>query len=199
MNTILMIYGLEIRDKMKIVSICGSHRRHGNTETLLKAFDDEFRKAEPDMKNKLFSISDMDINPCRSCLKCQKKENCVIKDDFGKVALRMMQSDIILLGSPVYFSDVSAQIKALIDRTYSLWHKKMLKGKKVILIAAAAEEGTGHTIDSMRHWAKDHEMDVIATIEGRCEKKGAVLKDEVTLKSIRDAVRDYCLSKPSET
>lgn len=110
---------------MKIVSIIGSHRKNGNTETMLKAFDKEFKALEiPDYKNKFYNISEMNIYPCRSCLKCMRKNNCVIEDDFGKVALKMIQSDLIIMGSPVYFSDVSAQIKALFDRTYSLWHKR---------------------------------------------------------------------------
>lgn len=175
---------------MKIVSIIGSHQKNGNTETMLKAFDKEFKALEiPDYKNKFYNISEMNIYPCRSCLKCMRKNNCVIEDDFGKVALKMIQSDLIIMGSPVYFSDVSAQIKALFDRTYSLWHKKMLKGKNIIFVATCAEYGSGHTIDTMRHWALDHEMNIIATVEGKSEKKGKVLENEMTVKAIADAVR----------
>lgn len=179
---------------MRIVTLCGSHRKHGNTEAILRSLEQEC-KAEKvaDLKNKYYSLPELDIAPCRSCLKCRKKDNCVIGDDFGKVALKMIQSDVIILGSPVYFSDVSAQVKALIDRTYSLWHKKLLKGKKVILVAACAESGTGHTIDTMRHWALDHEMEILATIEGASEKKGHVLDNENVQKSIRDAARDCSL------
>jgi len=175
---------------MKVIGISGSHRKHGNTETIIKEFDRQFSIAEiPDYKNKFYNISEMNINPCRSCLKCKSKGNCVIGDDFGKVALKMIQSDLIIMGSPVYFSDVSAQIKALFDRTYSLWHKKMLKGKNIILVATCAEYGTGHTIDSMRAWAKDHEMNIVATVEGKCNKKGRILENEMTMKAIQDAIR----------
>ncbi len=175
---------------MKIVSIIGSHRKGGNTETILKALDKEFKTKEiPDYKNKFYNISEMNIYPCRSCLKCKKRGNCIIEDDFGKVALKMIQSDLIILGSPVYFSDVSAQIKALCDRTFSLWHKKLLQGKNIILVATCAEYGTGHTIDTMRHWAQDHGMHIIATIEGKSEKKGRVLENDMTVKAIEDAVR----------
>jgi multimeric flavodoxin WrbA len=184
---------------MKIVSICGSHRKHGNTETLLKGLEKEFTEIIPDIKHKILFISDMNIYPCISCMKYIKKDKCVIDDDFEKIATKMLQSDLIILGSPVYFSDVSAQVKALIDRTFSLWHKKLLKGKKVILVAACADSGTGHTIDTMRHWALEHEMDVLATIEGRSEKKGAVLEDQITMKSVKDAVREYALIQKSQS
>jgi multimeric flavodoxin WrbA len=182
---------------MKIVSIIGSHRKNGNTEMILKGFDKEFKAMEiPDYRNKIYNISEMNIYPCRSCNKCKKRNNCIIEDDFGKVALKMIQSDLIIMGSPVYFSDVSAQIKALFDRTYSLWHKKMLKGKNIILVATCAEYGSGHTIDTMRHWARDHEMNIIATVEGKCEKKGKVLENEMTVKAIADAVRACDLIMP---
>lgn len=175
---------------MKIVSICASHRKNGNTQTIIREFNKQFSIAGiPKYKNKTYNIAEMNIYPCRSCLKCKKKDNCVIHDDFGKVALKMIQSDLIILGSPVYFSDVSAQMKALFDRTFSLWHKKMLKGKDVILVATCAESGTGHTIDSMRHWALDHEMNIVGTVEGKCERKGRVLDNEMTVKAIQDAVR----------
>jgi multimeric flavodoxin WrbA len=184
---------------MRIVSISGSQRKHGNTETILKEFEKQFHLIENlDLKYKFYNIAEMNIYPCRSCLKCKKKENCIIEDDFGKVALKMIQSDLIIMGSPVYFSDVSAQVKALFDRTYSLWHKKILKGKNVIFVATCAETGTGHTIDTMRHWAVDHEMNIIATIEGKCEKKGKVLEDAMTQKAVEDAVRACDRIIPSE-
>jgi len=176
---------------MKVVYIGGSRRINGNTATILREFDHLFSDAKiPGYNGKFYNVAEMKIRPCSSCFKCIKKDTCIIKDDYEKLARKMIKSDLIIIGSPVYFSDVSAQIKALIDRTYSLWHKKALKGKKVILVANSAESGTGHTIDTMRHWAWDHEMDIIATVEGICEKKGRVLENKMTLKAIHDAVRD---------
>ena len=64
-----------------------------------------------------------------------------------------------------------------------------LKGKNIIFVATCAEYGSGHTIDTMRHWALDHEMNIIATVEGKSEKKGKVLENEMTIKAIVDAVR----------
>lgn len=72
----------------------------------------------------------------------------------------------------------------------------MLKGKNIILVATCAEYGSGHTIDTMRHWARDHEMNIIATVEGKCEKKGKVLENEMTVKAISNAVRACDLIVP---
>jgi len=170
--------------------ICGSRRNNGNTNAILKEFDKQLSSEKiPGYKNKCYNVARMNIHPCKSCLSCAKKDKCVVRDDFQKIADKMLKSDLIILGSPVYFSDVSASLKAFIDRTFSLWHKKMLKGKKVILIATCAESGTGHTIDTMRHFAREHEMDIIGTIEGISEEKGKVLKNEMTVKAIQDIVR----------
>lgn len=175
---------------METITICGSPRKNGNTDVILREFDKQLSIAEiPKYKNKYFNVAKMNIKPCRSCLKCAKKGRCVLNDDFEKVARKMLESDLIIIGSPVYFSDVSASVKAFIDRTFSLWHNKKLKGKKVILVATCAESGTGHTIDTMRHWVGDQEMQIFATVEGTSEQKGRVLDNEMTLKAIQDTVR----------
>jgi multimeric flavodoxin WrbA len=171
---------------MKIISICGSTRRKGNTAELLRIMNKGLK--ESDLKVKKFSLADFHIEPCRACLKCTKKGMCVISDDFTKLAAKMLQSDIIILGSPVYFSDVSSPVKALIDRTVSLWHTKQLKGKKVILAATCAEYGSEHTIETMKLWAKDHEMDFISSVEGKGEKKEAVLMDEKALIEVKNSI-----------
>lgn len=174
---------------MKTTSICGS-RRQGNTDLILKECDHQLSMANiPDYKNKTYNVAKLHIQPCRSCLKCIKNGKCVVKDDFQRVSKRMLESDLIIVGSPVYFSDVSSSVKALFDRTISLWHTKMLKGKKVILVATCAESGTGHTIDTMRHWVLDHEMQIVGTIEGQSPERRAVLKNEMTMKAIEDTAR----------
>jgi len=176
---------------MKIVSVCASPRKNGNTEAIIRSIGDELKKAgESGGKNRYYSLGSMKISPCRACLKCVKKGSCVLSDDFEKLSARMLRSDLIILGSPVYFSDVSAQAKAFIDRTFSLWHRKALQGKKVILVAACAESGSGHTIDTLRHWAREHEMEVVATITGESEEKGKVMRNEHTRGAVGDAVRD---------
>lgn len=178
-------------NQMKIVSVCSSPRKHGNTEAIIRSIGQGIKKSgSPEVKNKYFSIADMDIAPCRACSKCLKKGRCVISDDFEKISSTLIKSDLIILGSPVFFSDVNAQAKAFIDRTYALWHKKVLKGKKVILVASCAESGAGHTIDTLRHWARDHEMNIIASIDGISGKKGEVLRSEITMRAINDAVHD---------
>ena len=174
---------------MKVLSICGSYRKKGNTAALIETLESEIKKATiPDMKMKELSLSDLEMDPCHACLKCKKKGYCVVSDDFSKVSSQLLKSDVIILGSPVYFSDVSSQVKTLIDRTLSLWHTRQLKGKKVILAATCNATGTEHTIETLKNWANGHEMEVISTIEGKGEKRSDVLKDEKVIAAVKNSV-----------
>jgi multimeric flavodoxin WrbA len=174
---------------MKIISICGSRRKKGNTAEILQAIEQEIKNADiGKIKLKKHVISDLQIGPCKACLKCIKKGACVLDDDFKKIAKQMLDSDLIIVGSPVYFSDVSSPIKAFIDRTVSLWHEKQLKGKNVIFAAACAEYGSDHTIASLQLWARDHEMNVISAIEGKGENMGDILKDQKALDGVKNSV-----------
>ena len=174
---------------MKVTSMSGSNRKKGNTGEILRAIEHELKKADiPDVKVKNFTLSDLRLEPCKSCLKCKKKGFCVIDDDFSKIAFRMLHSDLIILGSPVYFSDVSSQVKMVIDRSVSLWHTKQLKGKNLILAAACAEYGSEHTIETMKLWAKDHEMNLLSTVEGKGETMGAILKDEKAIEAVKNSI-----------
>jgi len=185
---------------MKITTICGSNRKKGATKGLLDAFENGLKEAGiPGVKTKKYSLSEVHLEPCKGCLKCKKKGHCVIQDDFGKIAFRMIHSDLIVIGSPVYFSDVSSPVKALIDRTVSLWNTKLLKDKKVIFVAATMESGTEHTLETLKIWAKDHEMNVISTIEGIGEEVKDVLNSEKTKQAVTDSVGAFKATLPSES
>ena len=101
---------------MKVLAINGSPRKKGNTQILLDAAIDELRKAGAEVES--MSITDFDIKPCNGCRRCyQKLWDCPIGDDAIKVLKKMTYSDGLLVGSPVYFGGVTAQLKALFDRS----------------------------------------------------------------------------------
>ncbi|MFH0968602.1 MAG: NAD(P)H-dependent oxidoreductase, partial [Methanobacteriota archaeon] len=104
-------------------------------------------------------------------------------------AKKMIRSDLIIMGSPVYFHDVNGQIKNLIDRTYSLWHERQLKGKKFIPVAVCAESGEDRAVETMQIWAQAQEMKIIKPVSGHGYKAGEVLKDESAMKSAKEAVK----------
>lgn len=98
----------------KILGVVGSPRVGGNTELLVA----EALKAArwQGAETELIRLAELEIKPCTGCLACSETKKCPIKDDFMRVFDKMVEADGIILGSPVYFSSATPQIKALIDR-----------------------------------------------------------------------------------
>jgi multimeric flavodoxin WrbA len=109
---------------MKVLGIFGSPRRGGNTEILLEEIlkGAEKEGAEADR----IYLTDYHITPCKECHGCDQTGQCVILDDMQKVYPKLLESDIIVLASPIFFYGVTAWAKALIDRSQALWSKKYL-------------------------------------------------------------------------
>ena len=93
----------------------------------------------------------MQIGPCVACDGCHKDGRCVVKDDFQAVYEQIVDCDVIVLATPVYFGAVSGQVKPLIDRCQSFWalryvlEAKMIPGpagdqRKGILIATSGKD-----------------------------------------------------------
>jgi multimeric flavodoxin WrbA len=134
---------------MKVLGIFGSPRRDGNTDLLLeealKGAQEEGAKVEH------IFLSDMTIMPCKECHGCDQTGKCVILDDMQKIYPKLLEADVVILASPIFFYGVTAWAKALIDRSQSLWSKKYLlkdpslgeegKKKKGFFISVGATKG----------------------------------------------------------
>ena len=107
---------------MKVLGIAGSPRRGGNTDLLLA----ELIKgaASKGAEVKTIVLNDLDITPCQHCDACLKEGKCRIQDDMQMVYRELEQADRIVLASPIQFTGVTAQMKAMIDRCQSLWARK---------------------------------------------------------------------------
>lgn len=175
---------------MRVLAISGSPLKNGNTSRLIGAVIKELEKSEiAELKITELSLAGKSILPCKSCRKCIKEGHCVLKsDDFSSIAKKMLKSDLIIIGSPVYFHEVNGQVKTLIDRSYSLWHDRRLKGKRVIPVAVCADSGEDRALETMKIWAQAHEMKIISPISGHGYKAGEVLKDESAMKRVKEAV-----------
>ncbi len=103
---------------MKLLGLSFSPRKNGNTELLLdKVFSGaKLLKAETE----LYRVADKDIKPCDGCSSCFKTGACHIQDDMQPLYDRMLEADGIVFGTPVYFYNMTAQGKAVIDRTIAL-------------------------------------------------------------------------------
>lgn len=102
---------------MKIIGITASPRENGNTVTLVKkSLENASSKGA---KTEHIDLAKLTIHPCKGCNYCKAHETCVQKDDFASVIEKINAADAILMGSPVYFFDITAQEKIFIDRLYS--------------------------------------------------------------------------------
>ena len=136
-------------ERPKIVAIYGSPRRKGNTATLLRQAVQGARDSNAQVEE--IVLRDLKISPCLEIYGCKKTGECAIKDDFQKVRNQILESQGLILASPLFFYTVSAHTKILMDRFQSLWVKKywidktvkdqwMIK-RKGLFIAVGATKG----------------------------------------------------------
>ena len=111
-----------------VVAINGSPRKKGNTQLMLDAAVDVIRSSGIEVEQ--ISLAELDVRPCNGCERCNKKPwDCPIKDDAIDVLRMMVAADGILMGSPVYCAGVTAQMKALFDRSVITYNALELKDK----------------------------------------------------------------------
>ncbi len=99
---------------MRILGIEGSPRKNGNTEKLVKAVLQGAMEEGHD--GEFLKLADMRISPCLGCIGCRETGECVIKDDMSRIYEGFQAADAIVIGSPVYMWQVSAQTKMFMDR-----------------------------------------------------------------------------------
>lgn len=106
----------------EILGLLGSPFHGGDSELL---FREVLRGAEAQgAVPTVFRIADLSISPCPECIGCYETGICIIEDDYQKVAGALRTADALVFASPVYFGGVTAQAKALIDRTQAFWIEK---------------------------------------------------------------------------
>lgn len=139
---------------MKVVAIDGSPRKGGNTATLIKRVCD--RLEQHGIETETIKIGGELLSGCTACGACFKTKNnrCIIfNDPMNEWMETMFAADGILLGSPTYFSDVTMEMKALIDRFgyVAAANKGSMAGKVGAALTTARRTGAQHTLDTMHH------------------------------------------------
>jgi multimeric flavodoxin WrbA len=177
---------------MKAVAINGSPRPGGNTEILLKQALAPLAAAG--WETEFIQIGGKPLRGCLACYQCFKKKNlqCSQKNDgFNACFEKMATADAILLGSPTYFSDVSAEIKALLDRAglVALANGGLFRGKIGAAVVALRRGGGTHAFDTMNHMFLMSGVIVPGSIYwnlGFGKDKGDVAKDEEAARNMAD-------------
>ncbi|GBC62703.1 flavin reductase [Desulfonema ishimotonii] len=112
---------------MLVLGLQGSPRKKSNTDFLLSAFLKEAERLGA--QTRTIAVCEKHIEPCREYTTCEKKGFCPIKDDMDpEIYSLLRQADVIVPASPVFFYNVTAQLKALIDRSQTLWARKYRLG-----------------------------------------------------------------------
>ena len=180
----------------KVVGICGSPRAKGNTEilldTALSVFDEKYFETEKIL------LCKYELKPCTSCGLCIESHECPIEDDMTETIIPELESsDVMIIGSPVHFNNVSGQVKIFMDRTWCIRGK--LRDKMGGGIVVGRGYGLESALTAIHAFMIKHEMIVgHRGVSGIAYEKGEVLTDERAMKDARELARrlsELCRSR----
>lgn len=123
--------------KKNILILSTSPRKGGNSDTLADEFTRGARDAGHDAEK--ISLAGKTIGFCRGCLACQKTERCVIQDDVNAIVQKMLSAVVLVFATPIYFYEMSGQMKILLDRSNPLFPADYAF-REIYLLAASADE-----------------------------------------------------------
>lgn len=161
---------------MKILAINGSHRAGQNTAKLLSLALEEAQARGAETE--LIELSELNIEYCSGCNRCLGKPMCSIDDDMTQLKEKMLEADGIILGSPDYFSNVTARTKCFIDRTRPLhMTSNQLKGKVGGFLTMSGLDNCGAEATNavMEQFFATHEMLIVHP-----RPKGPVIASSIT-------------------
>ena len=169
---------------MKVVAFNGSARKDGNTAILIKRVFKELEKES--IETELIQLAGQKIQGCIACYKCfeAKNKRCVVTDDIVNECIgKMEQAEGIILGSPTYFADCTAQIKALIERAglVSKANGEMFRRKIGAAVVSVRRSGAIHAFDTLNHFFTIGQMITVGSSYwniGVGREIGEVEKDE---------------------
>lgn len=176
---------------MKVIAFNGSARKDGNTALLLNTVLTEL--AAEGIEGELYQLAGKPLPGCIACYKCfqNKDKRCAVtRDGMNECIDKMLSADGILLGSPTYFADVSASMKALIERSgmVARANGNMFRRKAGAGVVAVRRAGAIHVFSSLNHFFLISEMVVPGSSYwnlGRGREPGEVKNDEEGMQTMR--------------
>ena len=151
---------------MKVVAINGSVRKDGNTAILINQIFDVLRKEGIEME--MIQLAGQVMEPCKACWACGGQENCVHhKDNFREIFDKIKEADGIILGSPVYTANISANMQAFLERASVVTDMNREAGvfrhKVGAAVTAARRGGAVNSLDAMNHFFLLQEMFIVGS------------------------------------
>lgn len=149
---------------MKALAISGSPRAGGNTDFFLGKMLGEL--ASKGVATEFVALRDLKIQPCRGCYGCLEKKRCVQDDDFEELYARMLETDALLVGSPVYVSRPTALLSPLLERVTFTGRAtgRLLSGKVGAPFAVARRAGVTFAFAELLLWYYINDMVVPGSI-----------------------------------
>ncbi|MCS7193116.1 MAG: flavodoxin family protein [Armatimonadetes bacterium] len=191
---------------MKVLGIMGSSRRDGNTNDLL----DVALKGAADAGAQVEKIilADYQINHIADCKLCRQRGKCINEDDLPIVIDKLLEADVHIWASPVYWYTVSGLVKVLLDRfsCYIYWHTELnflerMKGKGGAIIAVQEEQGlerAQHLIGCLQLSFEFLKQEFLGFVLGSGGSRGTALKDGEAVKKAYELGRkcaEFALTK----
>ncbi len=177
---------------MKVIALNGSPRTNGNTSILIEAVLEELRKEG--IETEQIQLGGKMIHGCTACMKCFENMNqrCAVGNDMlNDVVEKMIEADGIIIGSPTYLSNVTTEVKALIDRAglVAIANGHILKRKIGVAVVAVRRAGSTDAFDAINKFLFINQMIVPGSVNwnmaiGRAE--GDVNGDEEGMNTMQD-------------
>ena len=151
---------------MKVLAINSSAGKDGNTALLINAVFEELNKEG--IETEMIQLAGKVVEPCKACWACGGRKNCVHKKDlFQEIYEKMIQADGILLGSPVYTANISANMQAFLERASVVAdmnrNENLLRHKVGAAVTAARRGGALNALDAMNHFFMLQDMFIVGS------------------------------------
>jgi len=170
-----------------VAAVIGTPRRHGNTVALVDAALEELARCG--CRCSRIMLAELHIGACLAHESCGELTECALDDDMAHVLEKVYAADGLILASPVYYENVSSQMKAFMDRNATrYYHKEWLTPKIVGLIAVATESGLDDTLAAMRRFiALSSPLEVpTLSLGGFADKPGDAAADTRLMAAARE-------------
>lgn len=126
-----------------MITLLNTSRRKRSTYNILKQVEKQL--LAQGFETQIINVNEYKIDGCRGCQLCIKKDRCNINDDFDELINRLIESEAIIIGTPVYIRNISTDLKIIIDRLCSWYHRPKMTGTYVVSVITTAASGIKNT------------------------------------------------------
>ena len=187
--------------KKRIMIVLGSPRKKGNSAKLAELVAKGAK--EGGAKVETFYLNGMNIKPCQACMKCQRENAkwCAIRDDMHALYPRLKEADAVVIASPVYWFNLSAQTKTFIDRWFAVGveERNIFKGKLVAILLTYGDtdpfsSGAVNVLRSFQDMCRYLGAEIAGMLYGSAGEPGEIAKNKPLMKEAHQLGLDLASS-----